>query len=429
MIWHRRRLMPPSVLLGTVTGLLAVGFHVSLDLGEGWRRQAIEFAHAQGEYGPALVMAMAIAGVIASAWLVARFAPEAAGSGIPHLKAVLLGYRRFRWFRVLLVKFASGVVGMAAGLALGRGGPSVHMGGALGQGVSSLWRSSPEDRHILTAAGGGAGLAATFNTPLAGLVFLLEELDWKVASPGFFSAALACLSADMVCRALLGQFPMFRLAVAETPGLLQLPAFLVLGVAAGLLGGLFNRSLLRLQKTVGPLQRSKVLWWLGIGLMVGTLGWLAPEWLGGGQDIVNAILAGNAAFSLRAIGTGFAIRFLLTVASSCSGVSCGLFIPVLVLGALLGLGIGTLAQQGFPSIAADPRLFAVVGMAAYFTGVIRAPLAGMVLIVEMTGNYALILPLFVACFSALLVADALHGLPIYEALLELELNRTTSRKP
>jgi CIC family chloride channel protein len=428
-IRERRRLAAPSVLLGILTGLLAVGFHVSLDLGEAWRRQAVEFAHDQGDYGPALVMAGAVAGVIASAWLVARFAPEASGSGIPHLKAVLLGYCGFRWFRVLLIKFASAVVGITAGLAVGRGGPTVHMGGALGQGVASLWRSSPEDRHILTAAGGGAGLAATFNTPLAGLVFLLEELGWKVASPGFFSAALACLSADMVCRALLGQFPMFRLTVAETPDLLQLPAFLVLGLAAGVLGGFFNRSLLGLQKAVGSLRRSKVFWWLAIGLLAGVLGWLAPEWLGGGQDIVNGVLAGDAALPLQVIAMGFAIRFLLTVASSCSGASCGLFIPVLVLGALLGLGVGTLAQQGLPSVTAEPRLFAVVGMAAYFTAVIRAPLTGVVLIIEMTGNYELILPLFVACFSALVVADALQELPIYEALLELGLNRTPSSRP
>jgi CIC family chloride channel protein len=153
------------------------------------------------------------------------------------------------------------------------------------------------------------------------------------------------------------------------------------------------------------------------------LAWSSPGWLGGGQGIVNGILEGSALPPLQVIALGFAIRFLLTLVSSASGVACGLFIPALVLGALLGLGTGTWFQLLFPGLGVEPRLFAVVGMAAYFTGVIRAPLTGLVLIIEMTGNYALVLPLFAACFAALAVADWLHDLPIYEALLDLELSR------
>jgi CIC family chloride channel protein len=228
MIRHRRRLLPQAILLGVLTGLLAVGFHVTLDAAEIWRGQIIRWAAGQGESGPYWLLAWSVGGVFLGAWLVSRWAPEAAGGGIPHLKAVLLGHRRFRWFWVLLVKFVSGVAGMAAGLALGRGGPTVHMGGAIGQGFAAGLNASGEDRHILTTAGGGAGLAATFNTPLAGLVFLLEELDWRATSPGFFCAALACLSADMVCRAILGQFPMFCLTVAASPSLELFPMLILI---------------------------------------------------------------------------------------------------------------------------------------------------------------------------------------------------------
>ena len=410
--------MAQAILLGILTGAATVAFHLSLDYGEALRSRIIDWAHQRAGAGPWIIMGLAVIAVVVSAGMVFRFSPEASGSGIPHLKAVLQERRNFRWVRVLTVKFASTVIGVTGGLVLGRGGPSVHMGGAIGQGVANFWPGrASEDRSILVAAGGGAGLAAAFNTPLAGLVFVLEELEWRFASLEFFTTAIACLAADMVCRAVLGQYPTFHLAISGTPPMNLLIAFVPLGILSAILGGLFNKSLLSAQKLIRLTGWSRFAWWLALAALVAIVGWLAPDLLGSGQGFVDGILEGKL-LVLETVALYFAIRFVLTIGSSSCGAAGGIFIPILVLGALLGWYVGGATLLLFPELNVDSKLFAAVGMAAYFTGVVHAPLTGIVLIIEMTGNYALILPLFIACFSALLIADWLGNLPIYEALLE-----------
>jgi CIC family chloride channel protein len=256
-------------------------------------------------------------------------------------------------------------------------------------------------------------------------VFVLEELDSRCSSFEFFAAAIACLTADMVCRVVLGQYPTFHLVIAGTPSLDMLIAFLPLGIVSALLGCLFNRTLLTAQKLISLPLWPRFFGWFVLVAMVTSVGWLTPDLLGGGQDFVNGILEGRV-FTLQTIVLFFIIRFIVTIGSSSSGAAGGIFMPVLVLGALLGLGVGSATHLLFPELNVDVKLFAVVGMASYFTGVVLAPLTGIVLIIEMTGNYALILPLFVACFSAQIVADWLGVVPIYDALLENDLRRNST---
>ena len=425
---QRHHLLAPSILLGLLTGAVSVFFHLSLDYGEALRNQVIDFAHQQATIGPWIVMGLTTTAVFLSTGLVIRFSPEASGSGIPHLKAVLLGLQPFRWIRVLVIKFVSTLIGGSAGLMVGREGPTVHMGGAIGQGLANLWSDKTfKDHSVLVAAGGGAGLASAFNSPLAGLVFVLEELDSRCNSFEFFAAAIACLTADMVCRVVLGQYPTFHLDITGAPPLNMLIAFLPLGIVSALLGYLFNRTLLAAQKLISLPLWPRIIWWFVLAVMVTTVGWLAPDLLGGGQGFVNGIIEGKV-LTLQTITLFFIIRFIVTIGSSSSGASGGIFMPVLVLGALLGFGVGSTIQLLFPELNVDAKLFAVVGMASYFTGVVMAPLTGIVLIIEMTGNYTLILPLFVACFSAQIVADWLGVVPIYEALLEKNIRKSASRE-
>jgi len=416
---QRRQLLPKAIAVGLFAGGTAVAFHLCLDLGENLRNHWLELARQQGRQGMAWVVGLTAVLVILAAFLVRQFAPEAGGSGIPHVKAVLQGNRPFRWFRVLVVKFASGLIGISAGLALGREGPTVQMGAAVGMGVASLPPQRQHEHLVLVAAGGGAGLSAAFNSPLAGVVFVLEELQGKFASLEFFAAALACLTADMVCRAVLGQIPAFRVSSLASPDLILLLAFIPLGMLCGVLGVVFNRTLLATQKLGRLSAKSQVVGWLVCGLAVGWAGWVTPDFLGGGQRFLNGLFSQGLAVPSLSVFLG--VRFLLTIASYSTGSAGGIFSPILVLGALLGLFFEDIAHLLFPQLVLEPNTFAVVGMAAYFTGVVRAPLTGIVLMIEMTGNYSLVLPLFAACFSALLIADALNDLPIYEALLERDL--------
>src|SRR5436190_7770689 len=412
---RRRRLAPRAALVGLMSGLLAVAFRRSLELAEGLRGRLLEFSHtfAAGLLVPLVACALAAASAL---WLVQRFAPEAAGSGIPHLKAVLHHTRGMRWWRVLPVKFGSGLLAIGSGLALGREGPTVQMGGAIGQMCSRWLKVRPHERQVLIAAGAGAGLAAAFNAPLAGVLFVLEELQGDFA-PGVLTASfVASICADLVTRLLLGQSSIFRVADTVAPALSSLPLFLVLGVVAGLIGVAFNRCLLaslNLFAFTARWPRGSAA--LAVGAAIGAVGWFLPETLGGGARLVDHAIAGD--LGLAAVAGLLALRFIMTMASYGCGTAGGIFAPLLVIGAQTGLLTALLGRRVFAS-GAPTEGFAVVGMAALFTAVVRAPLTGIVLLLEMTANYAFMLPLLAACFTAYGVANLLADQPIYEALLE-----------
>jgi CIC family chloride channel protein len=417
---ERQRLLPWALVLGVSSGLLAVAFHRALDLAESLRGMLIEQAHDQGVTGLAALLLLTGVGVFLAAWLVGRFAPEASGSGIPHLKSVIYGYRTFAWGRTLVIKFISGVIGIGSGMALGREGPTGHIGGSLGSLMGRGYTQSSEKQRLLIAAGGGAGLAAAFNAPLSGMMFVLEELQGRFASLEFFATAVACLAADVVCRALLGDYPVFRLPPIITPSLQLIPAFILLGAVCGILGVLLNRSLLLSQKLSAWTRGRRRVWWFFWGMLVGLCGLFLPEVIGGGQSFLDRIIVTDSLAGSSILGFLF-IRYVLTVGSYATGSSGGIFAPILVFGALIGLGAQHLATTLYPGVESEPYVFAVVGMASFFTGSVRALLTGVVLMIEMTGNYALILPLLSGSFTAMLVADWLHDTPIYEALFQRDL--------
>ncbi len=420
---RKNRLLPQAVLLGLLTGSVSVLFHLAMDSAEAFRDSLLAFARQNTESGPWLIMGLVLISLVLAVGVIRWLAPEASGSGIPHIKAILIGRRHFRWLRVLIAKFISMLIGGVAGLVVGRAGPCVHMGSAIGQGLANLWPNKKNTDHlILVAAGGGAGLTAAFNAPLSGLTFVLEELERRCSTLEFFTAAIACLTADMVCRAVLGQQPAFHFENFTTPPLNLLIAFLPLGILSALLGSLFTRSLLWGQRLITLPLWPKWFWWITLTILLTVTAWKTPELLGGGHNFVNEILEGRQ-LPLETIALFFIGRFVLTIACSCSGAAGGIFMPVLVLGALLGWAVGVAIQLLFPELNVDSKLFAVVGMAAYFSGVVQAPLTAIVLIIEMTSNYSLILPLFIACFTALLIANWLGNPPVYEALLENDLRK------
>lgn len=419
---QRRRQVPRAALVGLVAGLVAVAFRYSLAAGEAARRALIDYAHGHPGWGVLIPVLWGALGAGIAVTMVRRLAPEASGSGIPHLKAVLHHLRGMLWQRILPVKFLGGVAGISAGLALGREGPTIQMGGAVGQMIGRWLRVTARERQTLIAAGAGAGLAAAFNAPLSGLVFVLEEVQGDFSPSVFTAAFIASAIADVTARLLTGQLPVFHVESAFIPPLSSLPGFLVLGLVAAFLGVLFNRALVGSLNLFSRVQ--KVSPWLvggAVGGAVGLIGWFFPDALGGGQELVQRAL--TARENLAALPALFLLRFALTMTSYGSGAPGGIFAPLLALGAQFGLMVGGIAHRLFPGTAPHPESFAAVGMGAYFTAIVRAPLTGIVLIVEMTGNYALILPLLIACLTAYGIADLLGDRPVYEALLERDLLR------
>ena len=419
---QRRRMFPRAAIVGLCAGLTASFFRIALAGADTFRNGLLEWAHQYPFWGWVFPMIFGMAGASLSVMLVRRFAPEASGSGIPHLEAVLHRLRVLNWRRVLPIKFIAGTLALGGGLALGREGPTVQMGGAVGDAISKWLKVPPRERRTLIAAGAGAGLAAAFNAPLSGVIFVLEELQRDFHPFVFGAAFLAAAIADIVSRLFSGAFPVFAIPDYPTPPTASLPIFALLGILAGLLGVVFNKSLLG---SMNLFARVNVQWRLvtaaGVGALIGLAGWFSPMIVGGGHSLAEAALAGDLILSV--IPIYFVIRFLMTISSYGTGAAGGIFAPLLVLGALFGLALGQIANHFVPGIVPQPAVFAVVGMAAYFTAIVRAPLTGIVLIVEMTGNYHQMLPLLVACFCAYAVAELLKDLPIYEALLERDLLR------
>jgi CIC family chloride channel protein len=420
----RRHIVGKAVLVGVIAGALASGFRLALERSEHGRDWAI--AHA-GHWGLPVSLLIGALGGGLGVWLVRRFAPHAAGSGIPHLKAILLREAEPEWKRTLWVKFTGGVSAIGGGLALGREGPTVQMGGSIGHMVSDLFkvRSGEGERRALISAGAGAGLAAAFNAPLSGLIFVLEELHGNFTPVMFVAAFLASVSGDVVSRLLMGELPVFHLTGMTAPGVATLPWAALIGLVAGGFGVAFNRGLLATLDL-----RERLFRWppfavgAATGLFVGLIGWAVPGLAGSGGGLIQQAISGRIV--LAALPLFIVARFSLTMVSYGSGAAGGIFAPLMVLGALGGLWFGAGVHGLFQSSQSlTPEIFAVLGMGATFTAIVRAPLTGIVLMIELTGIYDFMLPLLVSCMMAYGVAEWLGNMPIYEALRE----RSLARRP
>jgi CIC family chloride channel protein len=406
-----------ALLVGAATGLVGAVFRLSLVQADRLRDALISWAHAWQFAGLLLVVVACASATAVAAWLVRRFAPHAAGSGIPHVEAVLREELPYAPSRLIGVKFLGGVLAIGAGLALGREGPSVQMGASLAHLVGKAFRRNWPDSRVLLAAGAGAGLATAFNAPIAGAIFVLEELVRCFETRIAIAALGASATAIAVARLFLGEAPDFTVEPLACVDWETKPLYFVLGIVAGALAIAYNRTLLGTIAAADRLARWPVeLRAALIGGAVGILAWFLPEQVGGGDPITERTLAGAVIFGLLPLL--FLLRFGLGALSYAARTPGGLFAPMLVLGAQLGLFFGRWCELAFPSLGIQPQAFAVTGMAAFFTGVVRAPITGIVLVLEMTASFTMFLPMLGACFTAMLVPTLLGNAPIYDSLRE-----------
>ncbi len=410
-----------TLLVGAAAGLVGAIFRLSLDQADRWRDGLIHWAHG-GSFAGLLLVTAACAGATAfAAWLVRRYSPHASGSGIPHVEAVLDEKLPPAPFTLIPVKFFGGLLAIGSGLALGREGPTVQMGAGIAHLLGKVFRRDWPDCQALLAAGAGAGLATAFNAPIAGAVFVLEELvrrfDTRITIATFGASA----GAIAVARVLLGEAPDFHVEPLAYPGLGTVPIHLALGVVAGCLGVVYNRTLLGTLTAAARVRRLSVEMRAAlVGVVVGVLAWFGPGVVGGGDAITQHMLSRTETVSMLAVL--FLLRFALGALSYAAGTPGGLFAPMLVLGSQSGVFFGMLCVLWFPNAAPSTTALGVVGMAAFFTAVVRAPVTGIVLVTEMTASFTLLLPMLAASFAAFVVAEALGNKPIYESLLERELS-------
>ncbi|HEY1187258.1 MAG TPA: chloride channel protein, partial [Gemmata sp.] len=289
----RRALFVRATLVGLVSGLTAVGFRVALEETENLRDLVLDLI-GRTDWGLAAAIGLGAALVGAGVALVRGVAPEAAGSGIPHLEGVLHNGFPFHWVRVFWVKVVGGILSIGGGLALGREGPTVQVGAAVGRAGGLWFSSNPEEERTLIAVGVVAGLSAAFNAPLAGMMFFFEELRGGDRPDDYLAALLASAAGDLLAREILGQGPVFGAIPVDAPPPLEVvPLAIGIGVAGGIAGVLFNFTLFRtlglfarVRSTIGGWQLAAV-----VGALIGFLGWFHPDLLGGGHRLIGAALA------------------------------------------------------------------------------------------------------------------------------------------
>lgn len=347
--------------------------------------------------------------------------PMCTGSGIPQIKGILQGDMSMRWFSVLWSKIIGGVLAIGAGMSLGREGPSVQIGACVGQGLSQTSRRTGFESRILMTAGAGAGLAAAFNAPLAGVIFGLEEMQKTISPALLLTGITASITAATVTEVVFGISPVFSMGYLLPLPLNLFDVLVAAGIVIGLLGRLFNIALAYSLNTYSRLGLSGMKKPLVPLALAGILGFVLPEILGGGNLLVDSLVVTD--YTIGFLCLLFVGKFLFTMICFGSGVPGGIFLPMLVLGAAGGAVLAKLLVLAGLLPAMYYADIIVFGMAAYFSSVVKSPVTGSILILEMTGSFQHMLALLVVSLTAYVISDLTGGRPVYDELLDRALGK------
>ncbi len=396
-----------ALVIGALTGLTVVAF-ILLTERMGMRLYPVGGA-------PWRRLLFPVVGSLGIGFLLYRYFPNARGSGVPQTKAALFAREGRITLRTVLGKFFCTSATLASGIPLGREGPSVQVGAGIGSVLGRLLGLRTEQVKKLIPVGAAAAVAAAFNTPLAAVLFSLEEIVGDLNAPVMGAVVLASATAWMVLRVCLGDHPLFKVPQYQLVHPAEFAVYAVLGVAGGVISAAFAKLLLSMRARF-LLFPQKTVWLQPVagGLVVGLMGWFVPQVLGVGYGFVGDALNGNMAFNLMLLLV--VLKVLAVTISYASGNAGGIFGPALFIGAMLGGTVGTVAHHLFPAYTATPGAYALVGMGALFAGIVRAPMTSVLMIFEMTQDYAVIVPLMIANLVSLFIASRLQHEPIYEAL-------------
>ncbi|KTC86501.1 H(+)/Cl(-) exchange transporter ClcA [Legionella brunensis] len=413
-----------AVVLGILTGIVGSFFQLAIVYGSELITKILAFGSNTG-VGTLLSILISMSLTFLAWFLVRGFAPEASGSGVQEIEGTLLHERPIFWRRLLPVKFIGGVMAITAKLVVGREGPTIQMGGNLGEMLGELLHLPPKRCDALIAAGAAAGLASAFNAPLAGVLFVLEEMrsQFQFSFTNFKTVAISCVMATITLHLIIGSKPAIPMSVFELPSLKSLWIFFLFGILIGFVGLIFNKVLIATLAATDKLStRARVGYVLLIGAMVGYLAHHFPAAVGGGYEIIERSLILSPSFIVLLLL--ILVRFATTMICYSSSVPGGIFAPMLALGTLLGLAASSLLKYAVHDVTIHPGMFAVAGMGALFSAAVRAPITGIILVVEMTQNYLLILPLMVTCLTSTTVVQLAGNKPIYTQLLQRTLKRS-----
>ncbi|WP_024832904.1 ClC family H(+)/Cl(-) exchange transporter [Ruminiclostridium josui] len=420
--WYdfRLKIIIEGMIVGVIAGIVVVFYRYLLEKALQFSKHMYVLQLRNYWMIPIWLIALIVSGWIVG--ILVKKEPMISGSGIPQVEGVVLRKLQMNWWKVILGKFAGGLLCICAGLSLGREGPSIQIGAATGQGFSRLFKRIKLEEKFLITCGASAGLAAAFNAPFAGVIFALEEMHKNFSPVVMTSALAASLTADFVSKEFFGMTPVFDFKHISAIPLNNYLFLLVLGVVVGLLGIVFNKTIFLTQNIYAkqkwlPSEAKPIIAFLAAGIV----GLTMPEVLGGGSDIVISL--STVSFPLITLLLILVVKFLFTMISYGSSAPGGIFMPLLVIGALIGVIYGNISNfmLGFNQTYI-PNLI-IFAMAGYFAATVKAPITGCILITEMTGSFSHLLSIGLVCLTAYIVADVLNSRPIYEVLLERILNK------
>jgi len=406
--YEDRILLLLTLIIGAVVGLVVVAF-ILLTENLGSRLYPVGGAAW-------LRLLIPVVGSLVAGFFLARYFPNARGSGIPQAKTALFLRDGFISFRTVVGKFSLCSLTLASGIALGREGPSVHVSAGIASVLGRRLGLSPRSVRALIPIGSAAALAAAFNTPIAAVLFTLEEVMGDMHAPVLGSIVLSSATSWMVLHLLLGDEPLFHVPAYQLVNPVEFVFYAALGVAGGLASVAFTKLLLWQRKYFLQMPKSTLPFQpVAGGLLIGLFGWFVPQALGVGYSFVDQALNGKMLLATMALL--IALKLVGTATCYASGNAGGIFGPSLFIGAMLGGTVGGLAHIWMPDYTGSVGAYALVGMGTAFAGIVRTPLTSVIMIFEITRDYTIIVPLMIANLIAYFISSKLQEEPIYEALL------------
>ncbi|WP_433974044.1 chloride channel protein [Tunturiibacter lichenicola] len=397
-----------SIFIGVISGLLVVSFRMAIE----WL-SVLLLGSSPNPHQPRLLFIPAAAGLVIA--LLARYIfPNVRGSGINQTKAALYIHNGYISFRTVIGKFLLSALAIGSGHSLGPEDPSLQIGAGVASLISRRFGMSKEKLRIFAPIGAAAGLAAAFNAPISAILFVIEEVigQWSAAVLG--SIVLSAISSVVVARSFWGAQPMFRIPVVDLRDSRELLAYAALGVFGGFASLLFAKSLSYLRpKLRSQPQWSQLLQPAAAGLIVGAIGYFGlTQVMGAGYEAIDQAM--HSQFTWRMLLILALFKIIATTLSFSSGTPGGMFAPTLFIGAMLGAAVGTFEKIYFPHLTGTIGSYALVGMGVLFAAFLRAPLTSVFMVLEVSGNYSIVLPVILANTIAYLISRILQPVPILE---------------
>lgn len=421
------RLTIQGVMVGVFAGLMVCLYRFLLAGSESVLRGYLNIIHGNTLYIILFFMALAVLGILID--LLTKWEVDSAGSGIPQVYAEVKGHMEANWARVLFSKIVAGVFTALGGLSLGPEGPSVQIGGMAGKGIAKLFKGSKTDELRLILVGSAVGITAAFNAPLAGVIFVFEEINHGFDKTLVFIALVSAIVADFVSKVIFGQATILSFPIYDIP-LESYWILIILGVLIGLLGYVYNIGMMKSSDLVNSLGMPSWLKFVLVFMVSGVVALMIPEISDGGHFMMDMLDV--AIPSLGVLMLLLVLKYLFSMFSFSSGAPGGIFLPILVLGAYIGAVFGSVAV---PALGMQHDLiyrFIVISMAGFFAATVRSPITGIVLLAEMSGSTESLVAMVIVSLIAYVIPTLLGNEPIYESLYDrllLNKNKEYVKKP